>query len=142
MVWTNETRIKNAQVNGADWIDLRATELTWNQEVSVNIPTTPMKSGIPAVEADWLGVDNPAITVRGLLDYSHEQGSVITFPFLERLATATGPSFFIDAKLTSGNNPFHIGSIAVFIRSFAVNHVADSPLTYPYTLSLVSTSGV
>ena len=142
MAWTNETRIKNTQVNSNDWIDLRAQNVTWNQECGINVPTTPSKSGIPAHEGDWLGVSNPQISIKGLINYGNDIGSVINIPKIQQLITATGPSFFIEAKFTSGNDPYHVGSIGVFIQSFQISHEASAPYAYPYSLVLIATSGV
>ena len=142
MVWTTETRIKNAQVNSNDWIDLRAQTTVWSQEAGINIPTTPAKSGIPAHEGDWLGVDNPQITIKGLINYANDIGSVMNIPKLKQLITATGPSSFIEAKFTSGNDPFNNGSIQVFIKSFQITKETNAPYAYPYSLVLLTTSGV
>ena len=137
----------NPQVSGTEespkWIDMRVTDYNWDLEIFTNVPQTPQKSGIPAALGDWLGVDNPGLTLKGLINYSNNDYiNYINFKLLEKFAQATGTTWFQDAIFTSPTRSIHAGSIAVLFNKISCNFSADKPNALNYTVNLITVSGV
>jgi len=133
------TKIKNAQVSGGKWVEMHAQEVTWTLDVFTSIPTTPNKTGIPAHEGDFIGLDNPGITIKGLIDMSDL--NQINFKLLEQYAQTTGPTLFQDFRFTSGTTSIHTGSIWVMIKQVQASHTSNRVNEIPYNMILQTTSG-
>lgn len=140
---TGSVFLKNQQVSGGAWVDFRVTDYNWDVEIFTNVPQTPQKSGIPATEGDWNGVDNPGITMKGLINYgNNDYINYVNFKLLEQYATATGNSWFMDTMFTSSTRSIHGGSIPILFNKISCGITSDNVNALTYTINLITVSGV
>lgn len=140
---TGSVFIKNQQVSGAKWVDFRVTEYNWDLDIFTNVPQTPQKSGIPAVAGDWIGVDNPGITLKGLINYgNNDYINYLNFKLLEQYAQATGNSWFMDNMFTSSTKSIHGGSIPVLFQKISCGMNNENQNALTYSVNLMTVSGV
>jgi len=130
-----DTRLSNSSVTSSA-VRLLGAEVTYKWENLVEADPVPSKfdtTSTAQTEVQFMGWNNPKISIRGIVDENDDIPNAINFELLKKFAMATTNTYLFD-------DIFAPTGSKVAIVNFSIPRVATSKnKKYDYSLELVET---